>query len=431
MRSRPGRPARRASPHVAFVRGDEYPLPDNRMCVVGGIVERHPVPLRQGRAPIRAIGAIGGRSPDRTARALRARVRRALAAVARGCCRLRTTTGTAPRRGRGRRRLSRATQTPVRDSAHPRRNGAVGAALRVSGSTRSTSGSPCSRSLNRRGASPARSTPTRRPRLGVGAEPPLAVRRTDACICIAGISRHVVQALPAVAADISLDVAGAGVAGRSAPGIPAGGLKAFATAPVPGLNEFAAPEPAPRGLRRRLLVHVRPRVPAERQCPSLSYQPSVDVPPAVPAYGDDASVTIPFFASDRAAVDSAGQRLGCPATAGPAATPVEAGLSALRRIDAPETDALVTDFNRVAVEHARNPRQIRLKRLRTFGSRPARARCLPWTPPRARTIGRSRPTRSDSSTRPARARFAPQPDSPRASNSELKFARDFSIPSRT
>ena len=52
------------------------------------------------------------------------------------------------------------------------------------------------------------------------------------------------------------------------PGVPVGGLKPFAAAPVPRLNEFSAPEPPPRHLRCRLLPHVRPRVPAVRQRPN-------------------------------------------------------------------------------------------------------------------------------------------------------------------
>ena len=211
--------------------------------------------------------------------------------------------------------------------------------------------------------SPTRTSPPCRACLGFAAEPPLAMRSTDARAGIVGISRHVVYALAAGAADVSLDVAGAAVAGRGMSGVLAGGPEAFAAAPFPRRNKLSTPEPPPRRLRQRLLLHVRPRVPAECQRPSLAGQPGADVPPRVPAYGDDTSIAIPFFASDPASVDLAGQRLGRPAAAGPAAPPVEAGLSAFRRIDAPETDSSRTDFNRVTVEHSCDARQIRPGRL--------------------------------------------------------------------
>ena len=117
-----------------------------------------------------------------------------------------------------------------------------------------------------------------------------------------------VDASPAVAADVSLDVARSAVSGSGVPCVPAGGIQAFTLPPVPGPDEFSAPQPPPRRLRRRLLLHVRPCVPAVRQRPPLADQPGVDIPPAVPAYGNDAPVMIPLFAHHRVAVDATGQR---------------------------------------------------------------------------------------------------------------------------
>ena len=47
------------APDVAFVRGDEYPPPDDRMCVIGSIVERHPVALRQVERRFEPSGGSG------------------------------------------------------------------------------------------------------------------------------------------------------------------------------------------------------------------------------------------------------------------------------------------------------------------------------------------------------------------------------------
>ena len=108
-------------PDVAFVRGDEY-LPPGRSHVRD---RRHrrtsPRTVASSRTRIRAIGMIGGRSPDRTARARRASARRARVAVERGCCRLHGSRAMARRHARGRRRWNRATRALARDSARPRK----------------------------------------------------------------------------------------------------------------------------------------------------------------------------------------------------------------------------------------------------------------------------------------------------------------------
>ena len=134
------------------------------------------------------------------------------------------------------------------------------------------------------------------------------MRRADARLRIDGISRQVVDASPIAAADVPLDVACSAVSGSGVPGVPVGDMQAFAPAPVPGRDEFSAPQSPLCRLRRRFLLHVRSRVSAVCQRPSLADQPGVDVSAAVPADGDDASVMIPLFAHDRAAIDAAGQR---------------------------------------------------------------------------------------------------------------------------
>ena len=126
-----------------------------------------------------------------------------------------------------------------------------------------------------------------------------------------------------------------------------------------------SPLHTPRRFRRRLLVDVRPRVSTVGQRPTFSDQPGVDVLPALPAHGNDAPIpiTIALFASDRAVVDSSGKRLRRLAPARPGAARCNPALRALWCIHAKETDPRRADLDRVAVDHPRAPRQIRLNRL--------------------------------------------------------------------
>ena len=212
---------------------------------------------------------------------------------------------------------------------------------------------------------PARSPPSCRARFGFRAEVPFAPRLTDARTFIVAITGDMVDASPAVVADVALDTAGTPITCGDARRLPGGGLQAIAPAPVPWRNELSSPHAAPRRFRRRLLVDVRPRVLTVGQRPTFSDQPGVDVLPALPAHGNDAPIpiTIALFASDRAIVDSPGKRLRRLAPARPGAAPCHTVLRALGCIHAKETDPRRADIDRVPVDHPRAPRQIRLNRL--------------------------------------------------------------------
>ena len=178
---------------------------------------------------------------------------------------------------------------------------------------------------------PPRSLPSCRARFGFRAEVPLAPRPTDARTFIVAITWDVVDASPAVVADVALDTAGTPITCSDGRSVPGGGLQAIAPAPVPWRNELSSPHFAPRRFRRRPRVDVRPRVLTIGQRPTFSPQPGVDVLPALPAHGNDAPIpiTIALFASDRAAVDAPGKRLRRLAAARPGAAPCNTALRAL------------------------------------------------------------------------------------------------------
>ena len=187
---------------------------------------------------------------------------------------------------------------------------------------------------------PPRAPPPWRARFGFRAEVPLAPRRTDARPFVVPITGDVVDASSAVMADVAFDTAGTPITCSDARSVPARGLQAIATAPAPWRNELSSPHSAPRRFCRRLLVHVRPRVPTVGQRPTFSDQPGVDVLPIVSADRNDSPIpiAIALFASDRAAIDPSGKRPRRPAAAGPGAAPYNAALRALRCIDAKETN---------------------------------------------------------------------------------------------
>ena len=172
----------------------------------------------------------------------------------------------------------------------------------------------------------------------------------------------------ATTTDVPLDAASAGAVASLEPRVPASALtgrtQALAAAPIPRRHEFAAPyAPAPR-FRRCLLVHIRLRIPPVRQGPALTDEPRIDVPAAVPAHRDDATVSIPvaLAASHRPAADLAGECPGSALPAGPALASGKTALLALGGIDPMQTHPHGADFYRVAVDHPRPPRQIRVGR---------------------------------------------------------------------
>ena len=91
--------------------------------------------------------------------------------------------------------------------------------------------------------------------------------------------------------------------------------------------------------------------PSVRQRQALSHEPLVDIDLLNEAAGDDPPVTfnVALVAADGAARDQILQRERGPLTAAPgAAASIEAGLAALRRVDAVQSDALPINLDRVA-----------------------------------------------------------------------------------
>ena len=224
-----------------------------------------------------------------------------------------------------------------------------------------------------RGRLPPGSTLTSRPRFGFAAEIPLTARGADARALIVAITGHVEDALPAVVADVPLDVASTPITCRNAGSVPSGfhavaaalRLQSIAPAPVPWRNELSSPHSAFCGFRRRLLARVRARVSTIGHRPALADQPGIDVLCAVPAHRDDAAIPVPIalLARDRFAVDPPDKRPCRLLAARPAAVPLEAGLSTLRRVQAEQSNSHRPDLDRVPVDHPSAPRDIGLNRL--------------------------------------------------------------------
>ena len=128
------------------------------------------------------------------------------------------------------------------------------------GAARGTSACEIPRN-GRREASSLRPPPPRRPRLALGAEPPLPLRRVDARLRVRRRARHVVDAR-ALPADIPLDAAIAHTA-RSR------GLEPLPAAPARRHDELTSPHTPAGRLRRRLVRDVVRRLLAVDQGPPL------------------------------------------------------------------------------------------------------------------------------------------------------------------
>ena len=192
----------------------------------------------------------------------------------------------------------------------------------------------CAQPSARCAQSPPRSPPACRARFGFSAEIPLAARGADPRAFVVAIAGHVVDAPPAVVADVALDFAATPLTSRDARRVPGDGRQALTPAPVPRWNQFSSPQSALRPPRRRFLIDVRRRVPPIGYRPTLANEPGIDVLSAVPAHGNDASIPIPIalLARDRTTVDAPGKRPRRLLTARPAAVTRKTALGALRCI---------------------------------------------------------------------------------------------------
>ena len=201
----------------------------------------------------------------------------------------------------------------------------------------------------RRARLPPRLPPPRRPGLGLGTEPALALRGIDPSLVVRLTTRSMVDP-HSLAADVPLDPA---TAARTLPGLGGRALDPLTLPPPPRRHEVATPQPPFRSSCRPLVGYIVHRVVPVRERPSLAHHPPIEVLAPDATHGHDSPVTVPvaLLAGNRPPTDTPRKRTGRLGPASPAAAAGDAGLLRLWRVDAVQTNALAGHPNRIPIRH--------------------------------------------------------------------------------
>src|SRR6185503_5933545 len=204
-------------------------------------------------------------------------------------------------------------------------------------------------------SSAARRSPTGGPRLAFCAEPALAFAFVDARVVVRRCAAHVVDAR-AFAVDVALDVATVGTRSLRRRRPVARLRLRFVVAIVLGIRELARPDAAACTARLVLLVHVVFAVTPIRRRESRAHHLRAEIRGAAPTDGDDASVIVDVAlrAADRSVADQAAQLARRFIAARPGTAVARAGLPALDRVDAEETQPRRADLERIAIHDFRS-----------------------------------------------------------------------------